>query len=282
MNTYTVKPGDTLGRIADQFGVDVKALAQVNSIKDPNKVGVGRELVIPNLTTDLQGLAVEAGITHEPVINRTTFRLPTTEFANETVEKDLIMLHFTASSTAQSVYNAWMAPVNGKPYRVATAYVVDRDGVIYEFFPPEKWAWHLGMTGNNPNSINDRRAVAIEIVNVGSLQEDAGNKDQLNWWPNSYKTRWCSKAETDRYVKATYRGNKYFATFPAVQVTAVHDLVHHLAAKFNVPKVIPPAAKRMEFDPVFFSAYKGIASHQNYRADKTDMGPAWDWGSLGI
>lgn len=282
MNTYVVKAGDTLAKIAAQLGVDVKALAQVNAIKDPNKISVGKSLVIPNLTTDLQDLAVEANVTHEPVIDRTTFRLPTTEFANETSAKDLIMLHFTASSSAQSVFNAWMAPVNGKPYRVATAYVVDRDGKIYEFFPPEKWAWHLGMTGNNPNSINDRRAVAIEIVNVGGLQEDATNKDQLNWWPNNYKTRWCSKTEKDRYVKATYRGINYFAAFPGIQVTAVHDLVHHLAAKFNIPKTLPPAAKLNEFDPVFFSAYKGIASHQNYRPDKTDMGPAWNWSSLGI
>lgn len=282
MNTYTVQAGDTLSKIAAHFGVDVKALAQVNSIKDPNRIAVGKELVIPSLTTDLQGLSVETEIAHEPVINRTTFRLPTTEFANETVPKDLIMLHFTASSSAQSVYSAWMAPVNGKPYRVATAYVVDRDGAIYEFFPPEKWAWHLGMTGNNPNSINDRRAVAIEIVNVGALREDRANKDQLNWWPNNFGTRWCAKAEKDRYVKASYRGNSYYATFPAVQVTAVHDLVHSIAARFDIPKVLPPEDKRTVFDPVYFSAYKGIASHQNYRADKTDIGPAWNWAALGI
>lgn len=280
--TYTVQPNDTLTKIAQSLGIDAKALAQLNNISDPGKIKAGQILTLPLMTTDLQGLSGEAGIEHGPVINRQKFRLPTTEYANEKVPKDMVMLHFTASSSAQSVYNAWMQLVNGKPYRVATAYVVDLDGAIYEFFPPEKWAWHLGMTSDNPNSINDSRAVAIEIVNVGALKEAPGNSGQLNWWPNNYTTRWCAKEDQSRYVKAPYRGNTYYASFPSAQVTAVHDLVHMLLDQFSIAKQIPPSNKRMEYDPVYFSSWKGIASHQNFRADKTDIGPAWNWDWLGI
>lgn len=45
--TYTVKSGDTLGRIAAKFGVTVDALAAANGIDDPNVIQVGQVLQIP-------------------------------------------------------------------------------------------------------------------------------------------------------------------------------------------------------------------------------------------
>ncbi len=45
--SYTVQPGDTLSVIAAQFGVDSGALAQANSIDNPNWIYVGQVLQIP-------------------------------------------------------------------------------------------------------------------------------------------------------------------------------------------------------------------------------------------
>jgi murein DD-endopeptidase MepM/ murein hydrolase activator NlpD len=59
--TYTVAPGDTLGAIANRFGVTVEDLAAVNGIADPNLLAVGQVLAIPNGT----GVAVasaDAGV----------------------------------------------------------------------------------------------------------------------------------------------------------------------------------------------------------------------------
>jgi hypothetical protein len=44
---YTVKTGDTLGRIADQFGVDVEELIAINDLADPDWLEPGMQLVIP-------------------------------------------------------------------------------------------------------------------------------------------------------------------------------------------------------------------------------------------
>jgi len=44
---YTVKYGDTLGRIASRFGVTVQAIAQANGIANPNYIYPGQGLVIP-------------------------------------------------------------------------------------------------------------------------------------------------------------------------------------------------------------------------------------------
>jgi LysM repeat protein len=44
---YTVKPGESLSVIAQQFGVTVKELGTANNIADPRKLQAGTELIIP-------------------------------------------------------------------------------------------------------------------------------------------------------------------------------------------------------------------------------------------
>ena len=48
---YVVKPGDTLGRIARSYGVDMWVLARVNNIVNLNYIYVGQTLTIPDFTT---------------------------------------------------------------------------------------------------------------------------------------------------------------------------------------------------------------------------------------
>ncbi|MER6860737.1 peptidoglycan-binding protein [Streptomyces pilosus] len=45
--TYTVKKGDTLSGIAATHGTTVKAMADLNGLKDPNKLSVGQKLKVP-------------------------------------------------------------------------------------------------------------------------------------------------------------------------------------------------------------------------------------------
>ncbi|MCS5707015.1 LysM peptidoglycan-binding domain-containing protein, partial [Synechococcus sp. FGCU-3] len=46
-----VKPGETLGEIAERYGVSVNRLMQANGIKDPTLVQIGQRLVIPGRAT---------------------------------------------------------------------------------------------------------------------------------------------------------------------------------------------------------------------------------------
>lgn len=213
----------------------------------------------------------------ELVINRTQFRLPANQYITENTAKDLIVLHFTAGSSAASAFTSW----TGTKERVATAYIVDADGTIYETFPPEMWAPHLGVAGpDNANWILDRRSIGIEIANVGGLVPAPGNAQVLNWWPNNYRTRFCARSETARYVAKTYRGFKYFASFPEVQLVSIVSLVQHLASTYKIPLRLPPDAIREQCDLASFGKFSGIASHQNFRTDKTDIGPAFPWDRL--
>ena len=50
--TYTVRPGDTMSKIAMRNGVTVAQLLQANpQVKDPNRINVGDVLNIPNSST---------------------------------------------------------------------------------------------------------------------------------------------------------------------------------------------------------------------------------------
>lgn len=44
---YTVQRGDTLGRIAERYGVSVNDLVTLNKIANPNLIEVGQQLIIP-------------------------------------------------------------------------------------------------------------------------------------------------------------------------------------------------------------------------------------------
>lgn len=45
--TYTVRKGDTLSKLARHYGTSVHALAQANRIRNPNRIYVGQRLCIP-------------------------------------------------------------------------------------------------------------------------------------------------------------------------------------------------------------------------------------------
>lgn len=278
---HTVKPGDTLTAIARRLGVPLHLLIEVNQISDPNRIRPGQVLTVPGMTTDTaehpEPPAAPAPVPAPLVIDRERFRLPPSQYMHEETEKDLIILHFTAGSTASGAFASWMST----EARVATAYILDLDGTIYELFDPRYWAFHLGIRGAaSQNFRHDRRSVGIEIVNVGPLRE----RDRaLFWWPNDFRTRWCGLDESSRYVRRTYRGFHHFAAFTPAQFAALPPLIAYLRQRFPVPKRLPSQAQREAADAAgYFRDYRGIAAHQNYRADKFDIGPAFDWDSVGI
>jgi N-acetyl-anhydromuramyl-L-alanine amidase AmpD len=172
----------------------------------------------------------------------------------------------------------------GTPERVATPYIVERDGTIFEVFDPRFWAYHLGIPAKTgvPAGSQDRRAVPIEIVNVGPLRPDKTIAGQLNWWPGDFGHKWCTTADSGSYIAAPYRGFNHYAAFPDPQMQAVAALVAWLGAKFSIPRQLAPSERRMAYDLEYFRGFRGVAAHHNFRPDKFDVGPAFDWAKLKV
>ena len=92
-----------------------------------------------------------------PPVDR-SLRLSDAQYLQESSPKDLIVLHHTAGASARSTFDWWQT---GQPQRIATAYVVERDGTIFEVFDPRFWAFHLGLAGTGGHV--GRRSIGIQM-----------------------------------------------------------------------------------------------------------------------
>jgi len=216
-------------------------------------------------------------ISAEPNIDETTYVLDPADYYDDKYHKDLIVLHFTAGSSARGAYSTF-----AKRGHVATAFIIGRDGAIYELFDRKCWAYHLGMRSGNSGHKHDKRSIAIEVVNVGPLKEADDNPNQLNWWPpeDEFCTKWCTKDETNKYKRVSDRGIDYYATFTDAQYISIKRLLTYLCAKYNIPMIAPSDKLKTDVDGL--ANFKGIIAHQHYRQDKYDMGPAFKWDRIGL
>jgi len=283
MKTYLVKPGDTLSKIAQAFYGDPKkfdVIARANTITNPASIFVDQTLNIPEL-------AAPANVSSLPALDAEKYQLPLTEYFHEPQAKRMIVLHFTAGPSASSAFNTF----KNSPSKVATPYILDLDGTIYEIFPPDLWAIHLfrHKKGEFPLYYQlEKCTIPIEIVNVGPLKPNPKDPKQLNWWypphpttgRETFDTRFCSKDETDRFVTGTYRGIDCYAAFTPEQYGSLNDLVAKLCNDFDIPKKTLP--DRTKFDLETLTSFRGIVSHQNFREDKFDIGPAFEWRRIGL
>jgi len=294
MKTHTVSSGETLSQIIRRhYGrFDMRLLDMVlaaNGLSDPDRIRAGQALKLPG---NWNGGADPArpAITDMPHGDRDTAALVSKtqasdapragrapekpavlekplgpgDFWKETYHKDLIVLHFTAGYTWESAYSAFR-----QPGRVAAPFLVDTNGDIRRLFDEKFWAPHLGIRGeHSQNNRHDKRSIGIEIVNIGPVWNRNGK------WTDYTGRAWSA----DRVVPGENRDAHGGAAFPPAQVEAVCALVNWLLAQYRIPRRIPAD---------FFSCrlpamrdYKGVATHQMFRADKYDLGPAFPFRQL--
>jgi N-acetyl-anhydromuramyl-L-alanine amidase AmpD len=188
-------------------------------------------------------------------------QLPITEFYSEKTIKTQIVLHHTVSSNADSPINWWKQ--DGQ--HVSVSYVIAKNGDIYECFDSDFWSYHIGK---GSTTLNNKSSIGIEIVNEGILQ-NAG--DHFTWLDGKGK---YTGNVFDNQIN--WRGGRFFASYTPEQMIATSQLVKHLTLKHNIPINI---LKDLNFDKQYFN-HKGVVSHRNLRADKTDLSPAFDFQSF--
>ncbi len=203
----------------------------------------------------------------EALIVDTTLRLSSSEYLQQRFPKDLIVLHHTAGGSAKSTFRWWQESAG----RIATAYIVERDGTIYEVFDPRDWAFHLGVKGTN-GSI-DKRSIGIEMASEGGLIKHTDN--------NFYS--FDKIADSCRYrgevfdAGKKWRSYQHYAAYATPQLQSVIRLVDHLCDTFSIPRKTPKDHDSFSRDLYSFT---GILGHHQLRADKTDLHPGFDWPTL--
>lgn len=206
-------------------------------------------------------------------VNR-TLRLPDAEYFPRPYRKSLVILHHTVGGSARSTFNWWKMDRSraGTLTRVGTAYIVERDGTIYEVFPPGFWAYHLGLKGLR--GVVDRRSIGIELASEGPLLQVAGKF--YCFGRVSERTEFTGKVfDFGREYRQQYR---YFAAYTEGQIDATARLVKHLTEDFDVPAQTP--RNHLSFNMEKFKDYQGILGHVHLRADKTDPHPGFPWEEI--
>jgi N-acetyl-anhydromuramyl-L-alanine amidase AmpD len=192
----------------------------------------------------------------------TELRLPGDQYFANTQTKNLIVLHHTVGGTARSTLEYWRT----NPERIGTAFIIERDGTIFEVFPPDAWAYHLGIKGT---SAIDRRSIGIEIASEGALRESDGKLFAFGDTPYS----------GDAYDhRADFRGYQYFAAYTSAALASVLALVDHLHSVYSIPRQTP--ADHLTADLAAYCDFQGVLSHSHLRPDKTDVHPGFPWEAL--
>jgi len=191
-------------------------------------------------------------------------QLPPRKYFAQKLKKDLIVLHFTASYTWQVAYKTFM-----KAGRVCTPYIVDLAGPkhIIKLYEDKYWSYHLGIK-TDPDHLQDKRSIGIEIVNIGPAWYRDGK------WFDYVGKQW-SESEI---IAGTNRGADGGVRFPDEQVEAVCRLVNELCDRYGIPKRVPMDKMSCRLPQI--NKFSGITTHQMFRKDKYDLGPAWPWEKM--
>lgn len=235
--------------------------------------------------------------THVTFAINQTLRLQPNHYFHDVVPKKQIYLHHTVGGSGVSTFKYW----DSQDLCVATAYIVERDGTIYEVFPPEAWAWHLGLKTSS-NTIANKQSIGIEIASEGALR--SGNElntmlaeqnhpalfdpDYLYAFdidvpPFSHAKRlYHMYDDKDKFIDLAvrFRGYGFFDAYDPTQTPAVMWLVNHLCEELNVPKQLIPGDDKLRFDESLILGFTGVLTHANVRSDKSDVDPSWPWDQL--
>jgi hypothetical protein len=207
---------------------------------------------------------------------RRSIRLPKDEYIAEPEPKSGIALHHTVCDDAQTTIRLWKndRDDDGTTRRVATAYVIDFGGAIYEVFDPTHWAFHLGPRWPYRQRVAfEKRFIGIEISSPGGLTEHEGQLYKYGIIDPKFV-----KARDDALSCPTpYRGFRWFARYDAEQIEALAHLVDHLCEQFAIPRVYPD--KPYLYYGEALQSFEGVIGHAMVRPDKSDPAPdpeLWD------
>lgn len=190
-------------------------------------------------------------------------------YYKQIIPKKKIVIHSTAG-----ILHADIGELTRQ--KVSTAYVIARDGTTYNLFDPKYWSYHLGPGAVGGNKAESSSSIAIELCNVGPLTL-SGSKKVLSTWAG---TAYCGLEHTEAFTRlaSPWRGYEYFASYTEEQYRALDTLLTNLCRTFGILRKLPSSN---DVGRLFEERVpEGIWGHDNFRKDKTDPGPAFDWSRI--
>lgn len=208
-----------------------------------------------------------------------TVPFSSTQYIDESVPKNQIYIHHTASSPDPYGVIKWW---ESTPETVATAFIVGgredksgrwKDGDLIQVFGSGKWAWHLGLKASHlkaggpkakTNKELNRQSIGVEVCAWGGLTKTN----------NGFKT-YAGNIITDSEVieyPNVFRGYKYYQKYTTAQIDILGELLLFLCNKWSINKTYI-GDRMFDICPDALQGNNAIYSHVSVRPDKSDMHP---------
>ena len=224
-----------------------------------------------------------------------TVGFPPDQYYREFTEKSQIVLHHTVSGKGVEGDVAWWL---SDKKRIATAIIVDREGIPWQCFSSRFWGHHLGIkpkvfTDNGVplvyrtsekgklyvanNEILNERSIGIELDSWGPLLRTGNGK----WYP----VRWDAKKK--KFVPNTFtapipednvqvypekfRGFEGFEKYTRPQLETVGQLCQYWNRQYSISMAYNDSM--WDVSKLALQGFPGIWSHVSYRGDKSDPHP---------
>lgn len=209
---------------------------------------------------------------------------PSDQYYREETNKKQIVLHHTVSGEGVNGDLTWWLTTAS---RIATHFVIARDGTPYQCFNSKYWGHHLGITSSvfidfgfktalGKNLKLNKESISIEIDSWGGLVEKDGEFYPAKW--HSLEKRFtantnCKPLHIDDVVKyeQSYRGFKYFEKYTDAQIQTVEELCIYFGSKYAIPLDYNDAMWGVNIRAL--AGVEGIWTHTSYRKDKSDCHP---------
>lgn len=203
-------------------------------------------------------------------------------YKTETPKNQVIIHHTVSGPNANGVVNWWLQG----PDRVATHFIIQGDGVIYQLYSSKYWAHHLGVKSSflkeqgftdygTRNVLLNQSSVAIEICRWGGLIKDMTGYHPSFWDVNVGREVGNPKItiapENVTTFNTPFRGYQYFEKYTIAQINSLTVLVNYLCNKFNIPKTYNESMWDISKDAL--GGKPGVWTHVSYRPDKSDCMP---------
>lgn len=192
--------------------------------------------------------------------------LAESQYIKTAFEKRQIVVHHSVSDPRypERVGEAWA----NDALRIATAYSIGGDGKIVENFDPRYYASHLGIKGiSKASNIElDKSSIGIEICAWGGLTMRDGKL--YNAYGGEVNPKFAEQCR--------WRGYEWFGAYTNFQLESLAALLKKLSADFgiSITGIAGASPISLEVSADALAGKKGIYSHSNYRADKSDLYPS--------
>jgi N-acetyl-anhydromuramyl-L-alanine amidase AmpD len=208
---------------------------------------------------------------------------PEDQYYKEETDKKQIVLHHTVSGPkADGVISWWKQD----PLRVATHFIIQGDGTIYQVYSSKYWAHHLGIKSDfiktlgfvdygSRNTTLNKESVGIEVCRWGGLLKNETGYHPAYWDANLKKevcnTKITIPDENVQVFEKPFRGYYFFEKYTPEQIDSLGKLVNYLCDKWGIPKTYND--DMWDVSKNAMGSNPGIYTHVSYRKDKSDMFP---------